>query len=281
MSSSCDAERRRVVYHHDGQHAAVSPFHPGTGALSMRFRLLAAGLAALVLQACGGDTAAPQPDDSASLRLASASPDAGALDLLVSGKTIARAVGSTQASRSVQVDAGRSTGEVRATSTAAIVATVPLTLEAGKSYTVLVAGPRQALTAMVSVDTGIVEPPPPGPDPQPGDSGGTNRPPPNTNYARFRIIHAAPHAPPLDPYLQPAGMPLDTVPAFQPFQYGSLAMIGDLLRSAGDYTVAFTEQGTRRVVLDSGNISAGMAELVTVVLGENADRSLRVDVVRE
>jgi hypothetical protein len=247
----------------------------------MRFRLLAAVLAALVLQGCGGDAAAPQPDDSARLRLASASPDAGALDLLVSGRTIARAVGSTQASHSVPVEAGRTTGEVRATSTAAVLATVPLVLEAGKSYTVLVAGPTQALTAMVSVDTGVVEPPSPGPSPVPVDSGNTNPPPPNTNYARFRIVHAAPHAAPLDPYLQPAGLPLDTVPAFQPFEYGSLALIGDLIRPAGDYTVAFTEKGTRRVVLDSGNITAAVAELVTVVLGENADRSLRVDVVRE
>jgi hypothetical protein len=246
---------------------------------TMRLRLLAAGLAALVLQSCGGDTAAPQPDDTARLRLASASPDAGALDLLVNGKTIARAVGSTQASRPVEVDAGRATGEVRSTSSAVVLAAVPLTLEAGRSYTVLVAGPSQALTAMVSVDTGSTEPPPPGPEPEPVDSG--NPPPPTPDYARFRIVHAAPHAPPLDPYLQPAGLPLDTVPAFQPFEYGSLALIGDIIRPAGDYWVAFTEDETRRIVLDSGSITAAVGELVTVVLGENADRSLRVDVVRE
>jgi hypothetical protein len=34
-------------------------------------------------------------------------------------------------------------------------------------------------------------------------------------------------------------------------------------------------------VLDSGEIGAAVGELVTVVLGENADQSLRVDVVRE
>lgn len=245
----------------------------------MRFSLLAAGLAALVLQGCSGDAAAPQPDDRARLRFASASPDAGALDLLVNGKTIARGVVSTQASQPVEVETGRATGEVRSTNSAAVLASVPLTLDAGKSYTVLVAGPSQTLTAMVSVDTGSMGPPPPPPDPEPVDSG--NPPPPTPDYARFRIVHAAPHAPPLDPYLQPAGLPLDSMPVFLPFEYGSLALIGDIIRSAGDYTVAFTEAGTRKIVLDSGNITAAVGELVTVVLGENADRSLRVDVVRD
>jgi hypothetical protein len=246
----------------------------------MRLRLLAAVMAALVSQACGSGGTAPQPDDPAFLRFASASPDAGTLDLLVNGKTIARGVASTRASQPAEVDAGRTTGEVRASNSADVLAAVPLTLEAGRSYTVLVAGPRQSLTAMVSVDTGSSGPlPPPPPGGEPVDSG--NPPPPTVDYARFRIVHAAPHAPPLDPYLQPSNAPLDTVPAFSPFEYGSLAMIGDLIRPAGNYTVAFTEAGTRRIVLDSGDIAAAVGELLTVVLGENGDQSLRVDVVRE
>ena len=245
----------------------------------MRFRLLAAAVAALMLQGCGGETAGPQPDDRAQLRFASASPDAGALDLLVNGKTIARGVSSTRASQPVEVAAGEATGEVRATNSASVLASVPLTLESGRSYTVLVAGPSQALTALVSVDTGVVDPPPPGPKPEPPDSG--NPPPPTPDYAKFRIVHAAPDAPPLDPYIQPAGLELDTVPVFQPFEYGSLALIGDIIRPAGDYWVAFTEAGTRKIVLESGTISAAIGELVTVVLGKNADQSLRVDVVRE
>jgi hypothetical protein len=247
----------------------------------MRCRLLAAGVAALMLQACGGETAAPQPDDHAQLRFASASPDAGALDLLVSGKTIAQGVGSTQASPLVEVDTGRTTGEVRASNSGDMLASLPLALAAGRSYTVLVAGSKGALTAMLSVDTGSVGQPPPIPNPPPVDSGVTNPPPPNTNYARFRIVNAAPDAPPLDPYLQPAQLSLDSIPAVQPFDYGSLALVADMLRTPGDYWVAFTDRGTRRIVLDSGTITAGPGELLTVVLGENADRSLRVDVVRE
>jgi hypothetical protein len=105
--------------------------------------------------------------------------------------------------------------------------------------------------------------------------------PPMAEAARFRIVHAAPHAPPLDPYLTPAGAPLDTLPAFQPFEYGSLALIADLVRLPGRYAVEFTEAGTTRPVLRSADIDAAAGELLTVVLGENADRSLRVDVVRE
>jgi hypothetical protein len=178
------------------------------------------------------------------------------------------------------LEPGPATGEVRSSGTATVLASVPLALAAGKSYTVLVAGPREALTAMVSVDTGSGLPPvpPPGPPVPPVDSG--TAPPPITDAVRFRIVHAAPHAPPLDPYLLPAGAPLDTLPTLQPFAYGSLALTADLVRSPGRYVVEFTDAGTTHVVLQSGDIDAAAGELLTVVLGENADRSLRVDVVQ-
>lgn len=254
----------------------------------MRFASLAAvtsvGLAlalGLVLGGCGPEAVGPA-GDTARLRLASASPDAGALDLLVNGMTVARAVGSTAASATATVPAGSALGEVRATGTTAALANVPLALQGGKSYTVLVAGPRGALTAMVSVDTSTTAPPPasPGdPTPPPVDSGAP--PPLPVDLVRFRIVHAAPHAPPLDPYLLPAGAPLDTMPTIQPFEYGSLALTADLFRAEGHYTVKFTDAGTTHVVLESRDIDAVGGDMLTVVLGEDADQSLRVDVVRE
>lgn len=238
-----------------------------------------AALAALVM-GCGPEVVGPRNSELARLRLASASPDAGALDLVVNGKTVAQAVGSTAASAPAMLEPGPATGEVRSSGTATVLASVPLALAAGKSYTVLVAGPREALTAMVSVDTGSGVPPvpPPGPPVPPVDSG--TAPPPITDAVRFRIVHAAPHAPPLDPYLLPAGAPLDTLPTLQPFAYGSLALTADLVRSPGHYVVEFTEAGTTHVVLQSADIDGVAGELLTVVLGENADRSLRVDVVQ-
>jgi Domain of unknown function (DUF4397) len=246
----------------------------------MRITLLAAALAAFALQGCGPEAVAPPAGDMATLRLASASPGAGSLDLLVNGRTVARGVGSTQASAAARVEAGAATGEIRATGSDASLASLPLTLEAGQSYVVLAAGPRQALTMVVSVDTGSSEPGPPAPPPPPVDSG---TPPPSTwaDAVRFRIVHAAPHAPPLDPYLVVTGAPLDTLPSLQPFAYGSLALMVDLVRRPGHYTVEFTEAGTTQVVLDSGDIAAAAGQLVTVVLGENADRSPRVDVMKE
>jgi hypothetical protein len=101
------------------------------------------------------------------------------------------------------------------------------------------------------------------------------------DFVRFRILHAAPHAPPLDPYLLPAGAPLDTLPTLQPFAYGSLALTADLVRRPGRWTVEFTDAGTTRIVLSSGDIDVSSGGLVTVVLGENADQSLRVDVLQE
>ena len=248
----------------------------------MRFPLLAAVIAVLVLEGCGGpEPVGPRSGETARLRLASASPDAGTLDLLVNGRTVAQAVGRTEVSPAAVLEPGSATGEVRATGSAAALASLPLVLEAGKSYTVLVAGPVDALTAMVSVDTGSAGSPPPPPPQPPVDSG--NPPPPQpVDYVRFRILHAAPHAPPLDPYLVPTGAPLDTIPTLQPFEYGSLALTADLVRWPGHWTVEFTEAGTTRIVLTSGDLDVSAAGgLITLVLGENADQSLRVDVLRE
>src|SRR5882724_8352788 len=178
----------------------------------MRFPLLAAVMAALVLEGCGGpEPVGPRSGETARLRLASVSPDAGTLDLLVNGRTVVRAVDRREVSPAVVLEPGAATGEVRATGTAAALASLPLALEAGKSYTVLVAGPMHALTAMVSVDTGSAGAPPPPPPQPPVDSGN----PQPVDYVRFRILHAAPHAPPLDPYLLPTGAPLDTLPTLQ------------------------------------------------------------------
>jgi hypothetical protein len=245
----------------------------------MRFPLLAAVMAVLVLEGCGGpEPVGPRSGETARLRLASASPDAGTLDLLVNGRTVAQAVGRTEVSPAAVLEPGSATGEVRATGSATALASLPLALEAGKSYTVLVAGSVGALTAMVSVDTGSAGTPPPPPPQPPVDSGN----PQPVDYARFRILHAAPHAPPLDPYLLPTGAPLDTIPTLQPFAYGSLALTADLVRRPGHWTVVFTEAGTTRIVLTSGDLDVSAAGgLVTVVLGENADQSLRVDVLRE
>jgi len=245
----------------------------------MRFPLLAAVMAVLVLEGCGGpEPVGPRSGETARLRLASASPDAGTLDLLVNGRTVAQAVGRTEVSPAAVLEPGSATGEVRATGSATALASLPLALEAGKSYTVLVAGSVGALTAMVSVDTGSAGTPPPPPPQPPVDSGN----PQPVDYARFRILHAAPHAPPLDPYLLPTGAPLDTIPTLQPFAYGSLALTADLVRQPGHWTVEFTEAGTTRIVLTSGDLNVSAAGgLITVVLGENADQSLRVDVLRE
>jgi Domain of unknown function (DUF4397) len=245
----------------------------------MRVFPLAALGAAILLSGCGPEAVGPRNSETALLRLASASPDAGSLDLLVNGRTVARGVGSTAVSASAVVLPGRAAGEVRASGTDEALASVPLTLAAGKSYTVLVAGPRAALTAMVSVDTSYGFPTEPIPV-EPVDSGNPP-PPPSPDAVRFRLLHAAPHAPPLDPYLLPAGAALDTLPTLQPFAYGSLALTADLVRAPGRYVVKFTDAGTTHVVLVSGEIDAAAGELLTVVLGENADRTLRVDVMRE
>ena len=152
----------------------------------MRFPLLAAVTAALVLQGCGPEAVGPLSGETARLRLASASPDAGTLDLLVNGRTVAQAVGRTEVSQAAVLEPGSASGEIRATGTSAALASLPLALEAGKSYTVLVAGPVHALTAMVSVDTGSAGAPPPPPCRNPAAGG--QRQPAATAAGGFRQV---------------------------------------------------------------------------------------------
>ena len=244
----------------------------------MRFPILAVLATALPLAGCSPDPVGPLAGETARVRLASASPDAGTLDLLVNGRTVAQAVGRTEVTAPAILEPGPATGVVRATGAATPLVTLPLALEAGRSYTVMVAGPAGALTAMLSADTGSAGTPPP-PPPVPVDSGVLPRVP--DDVVRFRILHAAPHAPPIDPYLTGATAALDTLPTLQPFAYGSLALTADLIRWPGHWTVDFVQPATREVLLTSGDIDAKAGELITVVLGENADQSLRVDVLRE
>ena len=244
----------------------------------MRFAIIAVMATALPLAACSPDPVGPLAAETARVRLASASPDAGTLDLLVNGKTVAQAVARTEVSPPAVLEPGPATGLIRASGSETALVTLPLALEAGRSYTVMVAGPVGALTAMVSADTGSTGTPPP-PPPTPVDSG--TPPPTPSDLVRFRILHAAPHAPPIDPYLTGAAASLDTLPTIQPFAYGSLALTADLIRWPGHWTVDFVQPESREVLLTSGDLDAKAGELITVVLGENADRSLRVDVLRE
>jgi hypothetical protein len=244
----------------------------------MRFEIIAMLSTALSLAACSPDPVGPLAGETARVRLASASPDAGTLDLLVNGKTVAQAVARTEVSAPAVLEPGQATGLIRSSGSGTALLTLPLALESGRSYTVMVAGPVGALTAMLSADTGSAGTPPP-PPPTPVDSGAL--PPVLNDLVRFRILHAAPHAPPIDPYLTGATASLDTLPTIQPFAYGSLALTADLIRWPGHWTVEFVQPGSSEVLLTSGDLDAKAGELITVVLGENADHSLRVDVLRE
>ena len=142
----------------------------------MRFPLLAAVMCALVLEGCGSGAgrAAVQRDRPASpgervTRCGDARPAREWKDGCPGGRTHRGVAGGGAGPR---VGDGRECGR-RARPPA--LASLPLVLEAGKSYTVLVAGPVRALTAMVSVDTGSAGSPPRRP---PVDSGNPPPPPP-------------------------------------------------------------------------------------------------------
>src|SRR6476619_1314404 len=105
---------------------------------TMRLPHLASFGLAILLAGCGPEVVGPKSNELARLRLASASPDAGALALVVHEMTVARVEASTAASTPAYLEPSQRPGEGRASGTATAVAVVPLDLEAGKSYTDLV-----------------------------------------------------------------------------------------------------------------------------------------------
>ena len=209
---------------------------------------------------CSGGFVEPPPGGTARIRLIAAPADSVALDLIFNGRTLASSVPSGGRSAFVPVSPGAATVSVRyagrtPTTTSAVLAQ-------GASYSVIASGPSAGLSLLLAADTAAV--------PVPGQ-------------AKFRVVHAAPSAPPLDVYLTLA---TDSLPgAFRllfPFDYGvglSDAFPGYIQRDPGQYRLSFTERGTLTVLLDSGPIDLAAGSVVTAVLGQNGDGSLRVDLV--
>jgi hypothetical protein len=223
---------------------------------------------ALLLVACSGDpTSTDTPSGStAHLRVVNASPEASPISVAIDGRLTVEHVAYLDRSSYVGVPAGAHTVEVRSPTGGAPLGTRAVTFEKDSAYTLFATGGGGG-EPLVAIDTGVV---------------------PAAGKVKFRVVHAAAGAPPLDVFLTPSGASLaDAVPYVTPFTYGvgtSDDSPGYFQSEPGAYQVRFTRAGTTEVLLDSGPIAAQAGEVRSVLLVQLSDSlggALGIQILRD
>jgi hypothetical protein len=210
---------------------------------------------ALLLIACSSDpTSTDSPSGpTARLRVVNAAPEASPISVAIDGRLTVERVAYLDRSPYVGVPAGVHTVEVRSPSGGAAHGTRAVTFEKDSGYTLVATGDGGG-EPLIAIDTGVV---------------------PAAGKVKFRVVHAAAGAPPLDVFLTPSGASLvDAVPYVTPFTYGvgmSDDSPGYFQGDPGAYEVRFTRAGTRDVLLDSGPIMAEAGEVRSVLLVQLSD----------
>lgn len=210
---------------------------------------------ALLLVACSGDpTSTETPAAStARLRVVNASPDASPISVAIDGRLAFEHLAYLGPSAHAGVPAGAHIVEVRSPTGGAPLGSTAVTFEKDSAYTLVATG-GVGSDPLVAIDTGVV---------------------PATGKVKFRVVHAAADAPPLDVFLTTSGASLaDAVPYVTPFTYGvgtSDDSPGYFQGEPGGYQVRFTRAGTRDVLLDSGPIVAEAGQVRSVLLVQLSD----------
>lgn len=229
-------------------------------------RELAAAVALLLtaLVACDSiGNGSAGSEEVAHLLFVNASPRAGTMDVLVNDQMALSGVAFGE-SRERLVPPISLTVSVVATGGAGGTASLPVTFGVDAHHTLLAAGEVDSLDLLFAADTGRV--------PAPGT-------------AKFRVIHAAPNAPPIDVYLTQSGADLGSaIRLVFPFTYGtgsSDVFPGYVQRDPGTYQVRFTAEGTANVLVDTGSITVAAGQVRTVILLDDASGGLDFTIVAE
>jgi hypothetical protein len=215
--------------------------------------LLAAVAVSVISVGCGSDN-----DNSASVRVFHASPDAPRVDVAIDGGRVLEDVPFSIASDFLPIDAGtrRVTVSVAGTTNAVIDAQVPFA--EGEDY-LIVAADR------VSKIAPIVAP--------------VDRSAPPARSAKLRVLHSAPSAPAVDVYVVAAGREIaasEPVLSNVPFK----AISQYLTVPAGTYDVVVTVAGTKTVAIEALGFVVTEGVVATVAAldapGAGAPFSLKV-----
>lgn len=215
--------------------------------------LLAVTLLSVLTVGCGGSD-----DNSASVRVFHASPDAPNVDVAIDGGRVLENVPYTAASEFLPIDAGtrRVTVSAAGTSTAVIDADVPFA--EGEDYLIVAAGKLKNIAPLVFK---------------------ADRSSPPAKSAKLRVLHSAASAPEVDVYVVAAGKDFTTstpVLANVPFK----AISDYLTVPAGKYDVSVTVAGTQTVAIQALGFEVAEGTVATVAAldatGSAAPFSLKV-----
>jgi Domain of unknown function (DUF4397) len=223
-----------------------------------RFVLLALILFSTVLAACGTSTTSTP---KANLRVLHASPDTGAVDILLDTKTILSGLTYKDAFGYDQIDAGQHTININTTAIAVgptfpvAIPTSPLltitpTMLEGHFYTVIAANKASALEPVV-IDEDNTEP--------------------AAGLLRLRVAHVAPAAPAVDVYVVSPTTdinPASVAPAMSNLTYKTSSVFVDI--APADYVIYVTNAGSKTVLFKSGtNTLVAGANLTLVAVQQD------------
>ena len=224
----------------------------------MKRNLLALALAAAALTSACGDNG---PGGGGRLRLVHISPDAGPVDIVLDGDTIARNLAYRGASDYLDASAGGHTLQVSTTGTSNVLLDSDVSIADGTDYTALVADTVASLKLIVLTD----------------DNG-----PPPAGKIKVRAVHGSPHAGRVDVYVTTPEDPITgATPALTNVQFGQFSPYLDA--DAGSYQVRVTPTGTTDVLIDSGDLTldAGQVRTVVAVDPENAEGTFDILVLSD
>ena len=208
----------------------------------MKRNLLALALAAVALTSGCGDGGGPGNGEGR-VRFVHISPDAGPVDIVLDGDTVARSLSYAAASEYLDASAQGHTLQVSAAGTATTLLDQDLTVADGQDYTVLVADTLAHLQTIVLTD----------------DNGS-----PPAGKVKVRAVHGSPHAGAVDVYVTtPNDVLSGSTPVLTNVQFGQLSTYLDA--DAGSYRVRVTTHGSTDVLIDSGDLTLLTGQVRTVI----------------
>jgi hypothetical protein len=208
----------------------------------MKRNLLALALAAVALTSACGDGGGPGNGEGR-LRFVHISPDAGPVDIVLDGDTVANGLSYAGASGYLDASAQGHTLQVSAAGTATTLLDQDLTVADGQDYTVLVADTLANLRTIVLTD----------------DNG-----PPPAGKIKVRAVHGSPHAGAVDVYVTtPSDVLSGSTPVLTEVKFGQFSTYLDA--DAGSYRVRATTPRTTDVLIDSGDLTLQTGQVRTVI----------------